>query len=225
MVVERVAAGQKRNDSAGYAEFTSRLRTDDTFKNWFSSLERDVEALMRGDRPGMRTVLIQRALIDLINFLDPDWIRFPDPNERGKLPLPHDLVDTKRRRPASEAARFRLESDPLKFVESWAQEHNLRLKSTTDKDVRTTLTQFGRRRHDLLVRRGSGATRSQPWVVEIHVGPRNFIIDCATTRRPTRPGTTELRPREKRALDERRPIPAAQDRLYAADGVLVAGAG
>ncbi|MBC2644216.1 MULTISPECIES: hypothetical protein [unclassified Rhodococcus (in: high G+C Gram-positive bacteria)] len=199
MVVERLAAGQSRNDSAGYAEFTYRLRTDDTFKEWFSSLDRNVEALMGGKRPGVRTVLIQRALIDLINFLDPDWIRFPDHRGRGKIPVPQDFVDIKQRRSDSEVACFRLEPDPLTFVEPWAQQHNLRLISATDdnnENVRTTLTQFGLRRHDLLVR--TVRSQSQPCVVEIHVGPHDLTLPAAHPR----PGTLALRPKEVRVLND-----------------------
>jgi hypothetical protein len=54
------------------------------------------------------------------------WIRFPDPNERGKLPLPSGVIDRKRARPPTEVARFRYETDPLPQLASWARERGLR---------------------------------------------------------------------------------------------------
>ena len=72
---------------------------------------------------------LQRALIDLVDFLDPDWVRFPDPNERGKVPLPSNVPPTetrKRARPPGELARFRyVAGNPWSVFEAWVKEHGL----------------------------------------------------------------------------------------------------
>jgi hypothetical protein len=58
-----------------------------------------MEQLGQGGGVGDRAVLIQRALIDLIDFFDPMQIRFPDVNERGEVPTPLGVQDRKRLRP------------------------------------------------------------------------------------------------------------------------------
>jgi len=116
MVTERSAGEHRRSDSMGYAEFVQRFEADRAFARWFSGLDSDIDALMKGGVPGARLTLTQRALIDLIDFVDPDWIRFPDANERGRLPAPAGIVDRKRSRPQTQAARFRFKSDPLPIL-------------------------------------------------------------------------------------------------------------
>jgi hypothetical protein len=63
----------------GYATFCTRLDEDPAFAVWFASLEEDVEAF--ANRPNIksdRLVRLQNQLIDLIDFLDPKKIRFPE---------------------------------------------------------------------------------------------------------------------------------------------------
>src|SRR6478672_1384241 len=107
MVVERGIGDERRSDSMGYAEFTRRIDEEPGFAQWFNPLEETIKQLFAGCAVDHRAILIQRALIDLIDFFDPDYVRFPDLNERGRLPLPPGRTDRKRLRPQSEVARFR----------------------------------------------------------------------------------------------------------------------
>ena len=89
MVVDRTVGEQNRNDCIGYADFTKRI-ADRHFRKPFTDLEATLDLWMSADPKttnytgGNRLVLVQRALIDLIDFLDPDWVRFPNPDKRGK---------------------------------------------------------------------------------------------------------------------------------------------
>jgi hypothetical protein len=68
----------------GYATFR-RCLGDEAFSKWFARFEASLDAPPAPDQPD-RLRQIQIALIDLINFLDPDQERFPD----DRLPLPGD---------------------------------------------------------------------------------------------------------------------------------------
>jgi hypothetical protein len=163
MVTERSTDEHPRSDSIGYAEFMQRMAGDITFARWFTSLATDIEVLMNGGSPGPRLALTQRALIDLIDFIDPDWIRFPDANERGKLPAPQSIVDHKRRRPPTEVARFRFEQDPLPIFSGWARNHANQPRQDLPRQTRVRLSRpFGRTGHDVVM------VTSPPWV-ELHI--------------------------------------------------------
>ncbi len=62
----------------GYAAFCANLDTEDAFADWFKTLMRDIDELVADETPRPRLITLQHRLIDLINFLDPDSIRFPD---------------------------------------------------------------------------------------------------------------------------------------------------
>ena len=68
----------------GYATFR-RCLGDEAFSKWFARFEASLDAPPAPDQPD-RLRQIHIALIDLINFLDPDQERFPD----DRLPLPRD---------------------------------------------------------------------------------------------------------------------------------------
>jgi hypothetical protein len=62
----------------GYAEFSSRLETDSTFARWFDGLAADIPELAK--RKVVRTdrlVALEGAVVDLIDFLDPNNVRYP----------------------------------------------------------------------------------------------------------------------------------------------------
>lgn len=86
---------------------------DPEFGRWFVRLRDDLRTIASdgSDRPLERAVLGQRALIELIDFLDPGRLRFSDRNERGKIPLPPGLADITRRRRPHEVARFTVTAD------------------------------------------------------------------------------------------------------------------
>lgn len=133
MVVERT---ESRTDAMGYAEFCERMNVP-TFAAWFNHLRTGLRPLDDG-RYRPRPVMIQRHLIDLLDFLDPQRIRFPDPNERGKLPAPADAPDPKRARPPFQIARFRFtpdqETDPRELARSWMAEFRGRILRRTEEE-------------------------------------------------------------------------------------------
>jgi hypothetical protein len=127
VVVDREVSGEKRSDCMGYAEFNAKMKEAD-FAAWFQPLGNGMEILTRGINGHTRPIHLQRALIDLVDFLDPNLMRFPDPNDRGKVSLPPGVAPMelrKQARPAGELARFRYESDPCPIVNSWVATHRL----------------------------------------------------------------------------------------------------
>jgi hypothetical protein len=72
-----VSVGEGRLACMGYAAFVKQLDNAD-FARWFASLRRDVDALAAlRDQPPARLVALQHALVDVIDLLDPQNIRFP----------------------------------------------------------------------------------------------------------------------------------------------------
>jgi len=70
----------------GYAAFCKKLDTERSFAAWFKTLLRDIDELAADEAPRPRLTTLQHRLIDLINFLDPDSIRFPDWHRDKVLP-------------------------------------------------------------------------------------------------------------------------------------------
>ncbi|WP_326723345.1 MULTISPECIES: hypothetical protein [unclassified Streptomyces] len=68
----------------GYAEFCQRLESDPEFATWFEPLVESIHELAATESPHLRLVRLQVALMDLIDFLDPEADRFPD-HRRGRL--------------------------------------------------------------------------------------------------------------------------------------------
>ena len=75
-----------RPEAMGYASFTANLETPDLAR-WFSDLKEDIEdRLTNGDRHDeTRLIVVQRALIDLLEFLDPDCLYF-QAEKRTRIP-------------------------------------------------------------------------------------------------------------------------------------------
>jgi hypothetical protein len=89
MLVTRQASGQSHYECLGFAAFTEKLE-DEVFAKWFANLEKDVENLAtRDDARDPRLRALQHALIDLIDFLDPNRVRLP---EHRRKKLPHDAA-------------------------------------------------------------------------------------------------------------------------------------
>ncbi len=76
--------GEGRDECLGYAEFCHRLDVDVDFAAWFAPLADGVRELAARTGPHPRIVHLQVALMDLIDFLDPDADRFPD-HRRSRL--------------------------------------------------------------------------------------------------------------------------------------------
>jgi hypothetical protein len=62
----------------GYAAFCERIDNEESFSQWFVALMQDIDHLAANHLRHPRLVLLQHCLIDLIIFLDPESIRFPD---------------------------------------------------------------------------------------------------------------------------------------------------
>jgi hypothetical protein len=90
MMVPTNAPEGPRNECIGYAAFCDRLDEDEDFATWFERLRREVDALVRRDYDG-RLTRLQNDLVDLIDHLDPKYVRIPQ-NFRNRLPLPEAAV-------------------------------------------------------------------------------------------------------------------------------------
>lgn len=65
-------------DCMGYAAFCSRLESDEEFARWFKGLRVSIEEFAARDVARTdRLVALQNRLTDLIDFLDPEAVRFP----------------------------------------------------------------------------------------------------------------------------------------------------
>lgn len=77
----------RRHDCLGYAAFAQR-REEPEFSRWFVRLEQDVELLAREPQAHLeRVVLLQRALVDVLDILDERCVRYPA-SLRTKLEAP-----------------------------------------------------------------------------------------------------------------------------------------
>jgi len=77
-----------RLETLGYTAFVVRRRDDPDFARWFERLADDIALLAREPDAGTRRIVgLQHALVDLMEFLDPDCERLPA-SERTKLPEP-----------------------------------------------------------------------------------------------------------------------------------------
>ena len=75
-------SGKARHECIGYADFVTRLQEPE-FTKWFNGLRTDIGALASGGND-LRLVVLQNKLIDLLDLLDKNKIRFPAA-DRGKL--------------------------------------------------------------------------------------------------------------------------------------------
>lgn len=88
-----VVNGNGRADCMTYPAFCAQLDKDEEFERWFNRLRADVDAIAAHDVMGnTRLVHAQRALIDVIDFLDPDQVRISA--DRTKLPDPQPAHPT-----------------------------------------------------------------------------------------------------------------------------------
>jgi hypothetical protein len=86
MMVPTAASDGPRNECLGFATFSRRLHADHEFASWFAQLSQDIEVMAgANDEQNVRLIRLQRDLIDLIDFLDPDSVRIP-PEYRNRVP-------------------------------------------------------------------------------------------------------------------------------------------
>lgn len=108
----------------GYADFTVRCRTEPLLP-WFARLDADLTRIAEMPYDCPRLVRLQRALVDLVDLLDPERVRYPDADVRGKLPR-SDGSSASRHRPADRVARFvfrEREGEPSRVFAAWAEAH------------------------------------------------------------------------------------------------------
>lgn len=82
MLTERNRGEGTFFDCIGFAEFSLRIAHSE-FSTWFETLRESIETAANNPDPDYsRLVLVQHALLDLIDFLDPDSVRIPENRER-----------------------------------------------------------------------------------------------------------------------------------------------
>jgi hypothetical protein len=123
MIVRRRGDKGTRSDCRGYAEFVEEVR-DPNFDAWLKSLRRSIAEMIDDGSIPARLVFVQRALIDLIDLLDPKRSVFPHADERGKLPLPSGYSETANSRPWERLARFK-DDVGWRAFEEWAAAKHL----------------------------------------------------------------------------------------------------
>jgi hypothetical protein len=74
-----------RHDCIGYAEFVRR-QDDPQFTRWFERLDQAVQRLQQQRSAPRRLIEAQRALMDLVDHLDPDHERLPGRRTRLRPP-------------------------------------------------------------------------------------------------------------------------------------------
>ncbi len=80
--------GGRHLECLGYAGFVKRLEEDPSFSRWFDKLRDDLELLAsEPDVHTERVALLQNALVDALDLLDPECHRFAL-ERRIRLPLP-----------------------------------------------------------------------------------------------------------------------------------------
>jgi len=84
MLVDRSGDGAVRHECLGYAAFTEKIK-DPQFAKWFTRMTDDITRLAKSNTiHDERMRELQHALIDLINFFDPDKVRVPE-DRRKKI--------------------------------------------------------------------------------------------------------------------------------------------
>jgi hypothetical protein len=87
LMITRSADGAR--ECIGFASFVTR-RSEPAFSRWLNKLEGDVRRVAEEDGPHeVRLIALQHALIDLLDFLDPDNLRFGTRN-RERIPLANE---------------------------------------------------------------------------------------------------------------------------------------
>jgi len=87
VMLEPAEGELRRYQCIGYATFVDRLDRESGFARWFERLGREIDKLS-DPAPGQidRLIEVQHALIHVIDFLDPEGLRFP--KAHIKLPDP-----------------------------------------------------------------------------------------------------------------------------------------
>jgi hypothetical protein len=117
----------------GYADFTVRRRKA-PMQSWLAPLEADLAQIADMPYDCPRLVHLQRALVDLVDLLDPERVRYPDTDVRGRLPLSVNAA-TREERHVDRVARFvfrEREGEPWLVFSTWAGEHGFATSTDTE---------------------------------------------------------------------------------------------
>ena len=150
MVVYRSEQPGNGIDCMGYSEFRDAYasprdlepdaRNSDVrgemIRSWAERFAQDLDLLAEKTEAGAlptRVVNIQRRLIDLLDLLDPDRLRYPHLDYRGRLPGPKGPQER-----LDSVARFIWPwGDPWQRVVPWAADQSMALHEVDDDGVRT----------------------------------------------------------------------------------------
>jgi hypothetical protein len=160
-MIERPRDGEQERPQRclWYRDFVDRLETGE-LDRWFASVRRDLRQVAE-TREYRRLIAVQRALIGLIDVLDPARTRFPNVNERGRLPEPPAAAVARRDREPDQVARFvaaaaeygQHESTfPWQIVDDWSRRHRLRCGDADARRERTCTRRLLPLRTALVVR-------------------------------------------------------------------------
>ena len=95
------ADGARPRECLGYAGFVKHL-AEPEFAAWFTNLRGDLELLAREpEQHLMRPILLQNALVEILDVLDPKQQRF-GAERRTRLPVPADPLATGAEAPESD---------------------------------------------------------------------------------------------------------------------------
>ncbi len=124
MIVRReTEIGGTRSDCLGYAEFRAALEVP-SFASWFKRLRESIGHIAISEPPA-RLIFTQRALVDLVDLLDPNRSIFPDPDTRGMLSRPIGIDTSEDPRPWEKLGRFSDDAGWKPF-ERWAAGEQLK---------------------------------------------------------------------------------------------------
>jgi hypothetical protein len=133
MTVHLGSGRDERFASMGYEEFVWR-RAERPLNHWFNPLARDLIQLADNPQHVQRLRELQRRLVDLIDLLDPERQRYPQPDTRGRLPPRGSAAITARSNRHAQIARFVYDEgdDPWGSFETWVETEGLDANRTPD---------------------------------------------------------------------------------------------
>jgi hypothetical protein len=163
MVTSRgIGSGETRPDCLGYSEFLEHFEVAESrceaggaprppVVAWAARFKHDLATTADAPRNVDRLVNVQRRLIDLVDLLDADRVRYPELNYRGKLPI---VTTNPPERARSEVWFLWRHASPWDTIGPWALAHELQAGT----DSLATRTYRGRR----------GVTLKRPEVKVVH---------------------------------------------------------
>ena len=190
MIVTREGPSGKQTDCLGFAGFSEAI-TEQAFRRWFAAPEAELLALAKSKslRRHGRLVRLQRELVDLVDLLDTERTRYPDPNLRGRLPQRSAVAAERPRWPLAKFVIRDDEDPPWQPYDEWIATQAITPQRSTDeyRCVRIPLGPLGgtlelevRRDHEAPSGEGgvgvsrmaiAGRVRPPEWMTRLHLIP------------------------------------------------------